>query len=150
MIREPRSVASDDSDMEPNSLDIFQGGNGDWYLSIRETEHRLGKAVRLSTSGGASARFPGIGLAILALYNALGPRKKISELPPPEPDWHQLEMAGSELVRFCPGCGLEGEEPAGGCCPDRGRAVRLTTEVAGMAAEGWRSNAKRLKESLYE
>jgi hypothetical protein len=64
-------VKTDDCDKSDLELSIFQGGNGDWYISILPEGHRIGPCVRISTSGGASARVPGLTAAIAEVYQAL-------------------------------------------------------------------------------
>lgn len=76
--QEPREVTSDDLDIDEVGgyrLSIFMGGNGDWYVTILKPGDRLGPCVRLAMSGGASSKFPGLGVAIADVYRALGPRR---------------------------------------------------------------------------
>lgn len=47
----PREYISDDRDIEANRLQIFMGGNGDWYVSVIREGDRIGPAVRVTTSG---------------------------------------------------------------------------------------------------
>jgi hypothetical protein len=69
----PRTYRSDDRDLpgEDNELTVFQGGNGDWYVSIHKHGERLGPAVRVTTSGAPSGQ-PGVALAVYRLWRALG------------------------------------------------------------------------------
>ena len=70
----PRRYRSDDRDLEghDNDLLIFQGENGDWYVSIVKHGEKLGKSVRLTTSGVQTA-YRGVPVAIAQLYQALWP-----------------------------------------------------------------------------
>jgi hypothetical protein len=51
---EQRRYRSDDADLSghDNDLLVFQGGNGDWYISIVKHGEKIGPAVRIRTSGG--------------------------------------------------------------------------------------------------
>ena len=78
---ESREVKSDDADIDDVGgyrLSIFMGGNGDWYITILKPGDRLGPCVRLAMSGGASSKFPGIGVALKDLYESLGGQEKKS------------------------------------------------------------------------
>lgn len=69
---DPLSYVTDDRDEKsPHELKIFLGGNGDWYVSVLPKGHRVGPAVRLCTSGGASSAAPGLTNAIADAYSAL-------------------------------------------------------------------------------
>jgi hypothetical protein len=62
----------DARESEQNELVISAGGNGDWYVAIVPKGHgRFGRSVRICTSGGASSRVPGLGIAIANAYHAL-------------------------------------------------------------------------------
>jgi hypothetical protein len=65
---------TDDRDLREErqrELIIYQGGNGDWYVSV-DTVGSMGmNAVRLCTSGGASSRVPGLTAAIAQAYRAI-------------------------------------------------------------------------------
>lgn len=56
-------------------LQVFFGGNLDWYVAIEFTDHRLEKpmrrtvAVRITTSG---SRIPGLAVVIKKLFEKLG------------------------------------------------------------------------------
>jgi hypothetical protein len=58
-LTEQRRYRSDDRDLDgcDNDLLIFQGENGDWYVSIVKHGEKLGPCVRITTSG-APARQP--------------------------------------------------------------------------------------------
>lgn len=78
----PREVQSDDLDIDDVGgyrLSVFMGGNGDWYVTILKPSDRLGPCVRLATSGGASALFPGLPSAMAKVYRALGSVRELSE-----------------------------------------------------------------------
>lgn len=64
---------TDDRDTDRrNVLEIYQGGNGDWYVCIApEGEGTAGRGVRISTSGGAQQHAPGLAKAIAAAYCAI-------------------------------------------------------------------------------
>jgi len=68
-----RTFLSDDADLDPQELVVFQGGNNDWYISIRVPGEKLGPAVRLRTSGGASASNPGLPVAAFRLWQKMKP-----------------------------------------------------------------------------
>jgi hypothetical protein len=64
-------LLTDDMDIRDTTLDVWVGGNGDYYLSLRET--RKGQVIRIdtriSTNGGnATAQTK---LAIAELYASL-------------------------------------------------------------------------------
>lgn len=66
-----RSYHSDDRDLAgcDMRLDVFQGENGDWYVSICPSSHKGGPAcVRITTSGN---RFPEAANAVADLFRAL-------------------------------------------------------------------------------
>jgi len=54
----PKRYRSDDQDIEDNELLIYQGGNGDWYLSIVKTGEKLGPSIRITTSGSRKPNAP--------------------------------------------------------------------------------------------
>lgn len=65
-------LLTDDCDFDDTILDMFVGGNGDYYLSLKQTNHD-GKIIkidfRVAMSGGnASTRTK---LAIAELYRSL-------------------------------------------------------------------------------
>lgn len=63
---------TDDHDISSSELCIFQGGNGDWYVSVADgPDHHPTNGVRICTSGGASALCPGLGVAISRAYRAM-------------------------------------------------------------------------------
>lgn len=69
--QEQVSYLTDDADIDRhrNTLQIFMGGNGDWYVSVApEGEGDIGRGVRITTSG---SRVPGLGNAIAGAYRAL-------------------------------------------------------------------------------
>jgi hypothetical protein len=68
----PRRYRSDDRDEKggDNELVISMGGNGDWYLSIVARGERLGRSVRLTTSG-TPRGCEGVPTALANLYKAL-------------------------------------------------------------------------------
>lgn len=71
----PRRYRSDDRDIdERHDLDLMvlpPDGNGDWYVSILPHGHRLGPAVRVTTSGSPHGQH-GVCVAIAQLYRAMG------------------------------------------------------------------------------
>lgn len=68
---------TDDRDAKNrNELVIQFGGNGDWYISVvPEGEGIIGRAVRISTSGGAQIACPGLGIAMADAFRAMKERK---------------------------------------------------------------------------
>jgi hypothetical protein len=71
-IREVRYLTDDRDGKRRNELVIEIGGNGDWYVSVvPEGEGTAGRGVRLSTSGGAATRAPGLTSGIAIAYKAL-------------------------------------------------------------------------------
>jgi hypothetical protein len=70
----PRRYRSDDRDLEghDNDLMVYQGGNGDWYITIVKHEQKIGPTVRLTTSG-TPRGFEGVPKAVWSLYRALRP-----------------------------------------------------------------------------
>jgi hypothetical protein len=61
---------------EPNfgtkkKIKIFQGGNGDFYLTVCPCNHNGGDTIRIETSGGALTRNPRMVQAINLLYLAI-------------------------------------------------------------------------------
>lgn len=64
---------TDDRDLpDRNELVIMTGGNGDWYVAVvPEGEGTIGRAVRISTSGGASSAAPGLTKAISDAFRAI-------------------------------------------------------------------------------
>lgn len=62
---------TDDCDLDENTLEIFMGGNGDYYVGVRfRREDGLidRRAVRVTTSGQRNSKFM---LAISDAYRAL-------------------------------------------------------------------------------
>ncbi|MBI4132656.1 MAG: hypothetical protein HY473_00955 [Candidatus Sungbacteria bacterium] len=71
-ITEVRYLTDDRDERNRNELVILLGGNGDWYVAVvPEGEGTIGRAVRICTSGGASAAAPGLGVAIANAFRAL-------------------------------------------------------------------------------
>lgn len=70
-VREVRYLTDDRDLEEPHELMIRFGGNGDWYVSVLPKGHRIGPAVRLCTSGGASRAAPGLCGAIADAFAIL-------------------------------------------------------------------------------
>lgn len=65
---------TDDRDLpedEQMKLVILFGNNGDWYVSVVPKNQRVLHGVRISTSGGASFRVPGLGVAIAGAFRAI-------------------------------------------------------------------------------
>lgn len=56
---------------EKKKIKLFQGGNGDFYLTVCPHNHNGGDTVRIETSGGASTRNPRLVQAINLLYLAM-------------------------------------------------------------------------------
>lgn len=88
---------TDDRD-QPNRyvLEIFQGGNGDWYVATApEGQGTAGLGVRICTSGGAQQHAPGLARAIAQAWRAI--------------------LAGDEQgappLLPCPTCGRPGHKP---------------------------------------
>jgi hypothetical protein len=67
-----RRYRSDDRDLynHDNDLLVFQGENGDWYISIVKHGEKLGPSVRLTTSG-TPRGYDRVPAAMMALYRAL-------------------------------------------------------------------------------
>lgn len=65
---------TDDRDLpeeDQRTLVIFHGGNGDWYVQVAPAHGRTMEGVRICTSGGASSRCPGLGVAVADAYRAM-------------------------------------------------------------------------------
>lgn len=69
-LNEPRRYLTDDADIsDPMELELFMGGNGDWYMSVLPKGDRLTRhCVRVTTSG---SKCPGAAVALARLYRAL-------------------------------------------------------------------------------
>ena len=99
---DPLSYLTDDLDTEDrHKLVIQQGGNGDWYVSVLPENHRLGPTVRISTSGGAQFKVPGLGIAISRAYRALNGEKDNTSLLMPQDAylWTNV-ITGSRTLSF--------------------------------------------------
>jgi hypothetical protein len=82
-VDEARYLTDDRDETRRNELVILPGGNGDWYVSVvPEGQGTIGRAVRISTSGGAQFAAPGLGVAIAQAYHAI--RKQRPERSPNE------------------------------------------------------------------
>lgn len=74
-MRAPRTYVTDDIDIDddpenPMTMELFQGENGDWYLSIAPKSHSMRKhCVRITTSG---SKQPDVAMAVYRLYEAMG------------------------------------------------------------------------------
>jgi hypothetical protein len=69
---EVRYLTDDRDERRRNELVIQFGDNGDWYVSVvPEGQGAMGKAMRISTSGGASTACPGLGVAIANAFRAI-------------------------------------------------------------------------------
>ena len=76
---ETRSYLTDDCDQGDETLEVFMGGNGDWYIAIRWTGSdglKHDRAVRLRTSGSA---VPLAAVHVARLWRALPPPKEDQE-----------------------------------------------------------------------
>lgn len=70
-MNEARYLTDDRDASRRNELVILQGNNGDWYVGVcPEGEGCIG-LVRLSTSGGASSRCPGLTTAIAEAFRCI-------------------------------------------------------------------------------
>lgn len=56
---------------EKHKIVMFNGGNGDLYISTCPESHRFGTTVRIERSGGASTRNPRLVQALTATYDAI-------------------------------------------------------------------------------
>lgn len=56
---------------ERKKIQLFQGGNGDFYLTVCPHNHNGGDTIRIETSGGASTRNPRLVQAVNLLYLAM-------------------------------------------------------------------------------
>jgi len=61
----------DADDSMQNVLEIYKGGNNDYYVCVKQKGHLGGKSVRISTSGGASMQCPLLVSAVGMAYRAL-------------------------------------------------------------------------------
>lgn len=69
---EVRYLTDDRDEAERNELVITRGGNGDLYVAVApEGRGTIGRAVRLSTSGGSAAAAPGLARAAADMFAAL-------------------------------------------------------------------------------
>ena len=65
---------TDDRDLpedEQMKLVIRFGNNSDWHVSVIPKNERFGNSVRICTSGGASFRVPGLGVAVAEAFRAI-------------------------------------------------------------------------------
>lgn len=56
---------------EKHKIVMFNGGNGDLYISTCPESHRFGTTVRIERSGGAATRNPRLVQALTATYDAI-------------------------------------------------------------------------------
>jgi hypothetical protein len=71
-VTEVRYLTDDRDHEQRNELVITRGGNGDLYVAVApEGQGTLGRAVRLSTSGGSAAAAPGLARAAAEMFRAL-------------------------------------------------------------------------------
>lgn len=70
MIRESRYYLSDDCDIEENRLQIFQGENGDWYISVLKPNERFSTTCRITTSG-CRRQYQNVANTVLRLWESL-------------------------------------------------------------------------------
>lgn len=71
---------------EKKKIKIFQGGNGDYYLSVCPCNHNGGDTIRIETSGGASTRNPRLLKAISLLYLAVAEEEEAFDSAMKGPD----------------------------------------------------------------
>lgn len=62
---------------EKHKIVMFNGGNGDLYISTCPESHRFGTTVRIERSGGASTRNPRLVQALTATYDAIAGNEDI-------------------------------------------------------------------------
>lgn len=87
---EPDSLLTDDCDINENKLEVFAGGNGDYYIAIRVND--ISHCVRVAMSGGnASTK---IKLAVANLYRAMNG----IEMVLPEPDREEMIIRARKLT----------------------------------------------------
>ncbi len=79
--------STDDRDLPPEDqryLVISCGGNGDWYVQIApKGRFSTTEVVRLSTSGGASSRCPGLTVAVAEAFRAIVASSAGRHIDPP-------------------------------------------------------------------
>jgi hypothetical protein len=64
---------------EKKKIKLFQGGNGDFYLTVCPYNHNGGETIRLETSGGTSTTNPRLLNATNLMYLALKDTKESKE-----------------------------------------------------------------------
>ena len=62
---------------EKHKIVMFNGGNGDLYISTCPENQRFGTTVRIERSGGASTRNPRLVQALTATYDAIAENEDI-------------------------------------------------------------------------
>ena len=73
-------LLTDDCDVNQNQLEVFVGGNGDYYIAV--IVDGVSHAVRISTSGGnASTK---VKLAVANLYRAMNEKWDFNDYPKSE------------------------------------------------------------------
>ncbi len=68
---------TNESSGEKHKIVMFNGGNGDLYISTCPESHRFGTFVRIERSGGASTRNPRLVQALTATYDAIAGNEDI-------------------------------------------------------------------------
>lgn len=87
---------------EKKKIKLFQGGNGDFYLTVCPHNHNGGDTIRIETSGGASTRNPRLVQAINLLYLAMAEDNEafdsILKSKIKEPECKQIESIGYYIL----------------------------------------------------
>lgn len=70
------AILTDDCDLNDTTMYMLHGGNGDYYLCLKQTETENGKdfqnlGIRFAMSGGCISKYPKVAKAIWELYRAM-------------------------------------------------------------------------------
>jgi hypothetical protein len=66
-LKKSKELLTDDCDINQNTLEVFTGGNGDYYIAIKAND--MSYAVRIAMSGGNAST--DVKLAVANLYRAM-------------------------------------------------------------------------------
>lgn len=71
------AILTDDCDINDAAMYMLAGGNGDYYICMKQSKDKNGKdgfksmGVRFAMSGGCISRYPKVAKAIWELYRAM-------------------------------------------------------------------------------
>lgn len=92
-----KRIISDDLDQRPATCELLLGGNGDYYIVVKEDREGIitANSCRVSTSGGQSSTR--IKIAVANLYRAIN--DETEDLPVCRHDWGEMRHGVARCIK---------------------------------------------------